>query len=91
MDEKIDGLLYERTAISRKPEHLIKKELEKAHVDGELTPDLVFRSSYFLTLSGLRDEYTETECAFRSLVKRDITEFDNRVIVYTAVSTFVAV
>lgn len=61
MDEKIDGLLYERTAISRKPERLIKKELEKAHVDGELTPDLVFRSSYFLTLSGLRDEYTETD------------------------------
>lgn len=61
MDAKIDSLLYERTAISGKPEKLIKKELEKAHADGELSPDLVFRSSYFLTLSGLRDEYTETD------------------------------
>lgn len=61
LDEKIDGMLYERTAISRKPEKLIMKELAKAHVEGELTPDLVFRSSYFLTLSGLRDDYTETD------------------------------
>jgi len=61
MDAKIDGMLYERTAISRKPERLIRKELEQTHNGGELTPDLVFRSSYFLTLSGLRDEYTETD------------------------------
>lgn len=61
MDAKIDGMLYERTAVSKKPEKLIKKELDRAHVEGELTPDLVFRSSYFLTLSGLRDEYTETD------------------------------
>ncbi len=61
LDEKIDGMLYERTAISKKPERIIKKELAKAHAEGELTPDLVFRSSYFLSLSGLRDEYSETD------------------------------
>ena len=61
LDVKIDGMLFERTAISRKPEKLIKKELERAHVEQELSPDLVFRSSYFLTLSGLKDAYSEKD------------------------------
>ncbi|MBO5084278.1 MAG: hypothetical protein J6C18_05390, partial [Bacteroidaceae bacterium] len=30
LDEKIDCQLYQRTAISRKPEELIKKELDEA-------------------------------------------------------------
>ena len=29
LDQKIDSLLYERTALSRKPEELIKKELNQ--------------------------------------------------------------
>ena len=61
LDEKIDGMLYERTAISRKPEKVVKGELVKARVENELTPDLVFRSSYFLSLTGLRDIYSEKD------------------------------
>lgn len=61
LDEKIDGLLYERTAISKKPERVIRHEIEKIRVDDELTPDVVFRSSYFLSLSGLKDEYAEAD------------------------------
>jgi len=61
MDEKVDGMLFERTAISKKPEKLIRYELGKVHVERELTPDLVFRSSYFLSLSGLRDAYSESD------------------------------
>jgi len=36
MDEKIDGMLYERTAISRKPDRLIRKELGQAHEAGRI-------------------------------------------------------
>lgn len=61
LNEKIDGMLYERTAISRKPEKVIRGELEKIRVDDELTPDLVFRSSYFLALTGLGDVYSESD------------------------------
>jgi predicted nuclease of restriction endonuclease-like (RecB) superfamily len=61
LDEKIDGALYERTALSRKPEDLIKAELQKVHENGELTPDLIFKSSYILDFLGLEDTYSETE------------------------------
>ncbi len=59
--DKIDKQLYERTAISRKPEELIKKELEQVKQSNELLPDLVFRSSYFLDMLGLPDVFSESD------------------------------
>lgn len=61
LDEKIDSLLYERTALSRKPENLIKQELEQIKETNMLTPDAIFRSSYFLDTLGLADTYSERE------------------------------
>ncbi|MFV0555342.1 MAG: YhcG family protein [Mangrovibacterium sp.] len=61
LDEKIDAMFYERTALSRKPEELIKKELEKIQTTNTLTPDAVFRSSYFLDTIGLVDAYSEKD------------------------------
>ena len=57
--EKIDGMLYERTAISKKPEKLIEKELKELREEDKLTPDLVFRDPYFLDFLGLKDTYSE--------------------------------
>ena len=59
LDHKIEELLYERTALSRKPEELIKQELQKIQTTDLLTPDIVFRSSYFFDAIGLTETYTE--------------------------------
>ena len=59
LDEKIDGQLFERTAISRKPEEVIKRELETVKTTNQILPDLVFRSSYFLDMLGLPDAFSE--------------------------------
>lgn len=59
--KKIDRQLYQRTAISRKPEELIKKELDAAKQSNNLLPDMVFRSSYFLDMLGLPDIFTEKD------------------------------
>lgn len=59
--EKIQGALYERTALSQKPEDLIRAELQKVHETGELTPDLIFKSSYILDFLGLKDTYSEND------------------------------
>ncbi len=48
LDTKIDGQLYQRTAISRRPEAVIKQELDSVKETNQLIPDLVFRSSYLL-------------------------------------------
>lgn len=61
LDAKIDSQLYERTAISRKPEDVIKKELDNLKDDNILNPDLVFKSSYFLDMLGLPDVFTEKD------------------------------
>jgi predicted nuclease of restriction endonuclease-like (RecB) superfamily len=61
LDKKIDSLFYERTALSRKPEELIKIELQNLQENSVLSPDVVFRSSYFLDALGLEDFYSEKE------------------------------
>ena len=52
-------MLYERTAVSSKPDELIKKELVQLRDDNILSPDLVFKSPYFLEFTGLKGMYSE--------------------------------
>jgi predicted nuclease of restriction endonuclease-like (RecB) superfamily len=56
---KIDNMLYERTAISRKPDKLIKKEIRELREYDTLTPDLVFRDPYLLNFLELKATYSE--------------------------------
>ena len=59
LQEKINGMLYERAAISSKPDALIKQELSQLRDDNVLSPDLVFKSPYFLEFTGLKGVYSE--------------------------------
>lgn len=59
LNKKIDSMLFERTAISKKPEDLITQELKELKEKNKLTPDLVFRDPYFLNFLGLDDQYSE--------------------------------
>ena len=52
---KIQGMLYERTAISKKPEEVIRHDLDALREEDRLTPDLVFRDPYVLDFLGLKD------------------------------------
>jgi len=61
LDEKIDSQFYELTALSRKPEEVIKQELAQIRDTNTLTPDIVFRSGYFLDMLGLTDIYSERD------------------------------
>jgi predicted nuclease of restriction endonuclease-like (RecB) superfamily len=71
--QKIDGMLYERTAISRKPDELIRQEIADLRDDGILTPDLVFRSPYFLNFAGLKDTYSEK--SLEDAIVRELESF----------------
>ncbi len=59
--ERIKSMLYERTAISRKPEETIKKDLKQLEDEQKINPDLVFRDPYFLDFLGLSDTYSEKD------------------------------
>jgi predicted nuclease of restriction endonuclease-like (RecB) superfamily len=71
--KKIDGMLYERTAISKKPEELVKKELSALREEDRLTPDLVFRDPYFLDFLGLKDTFSEKD--LESSILREMESF----------------
>lgn len=61
LQERIKSMLYERTAISKKPEQTIENELTTLKQEQKLTPDLVFRDPYFLDFLGLQDTYSEKD------------------------------
>jgi predicted nuclease of restriction endonuclease-like (RecB) superfamily len=71
--EKIGGLLFERTAISRKPAELARQELQKLRKDDQVTPDLVFRDPYLLDFLGLADTFSERD--METAILRELQRF----------------
>jgi predicted nuclease of restriction endonuclease-like (RecB) superfamily len=67
--QKIGGMLFQRTALSRKPEAVISAEIVKLR-DGQMTPDTVFRDPYLLDLLGLKGAYGERD--LESAILREI-------------------
>ena len=70
---KIDSMLYERTALSKKPEALIRKELSGLRDADRVTTDLVFQDPYLLDFLGLRDTFSERD--LESALLREIERF----------------
>jgi predicted nuclease of restriction endonuclease-like (RecB) superfamily len=73
LGERIQSMLFERTALSQKPEALIKMELATLRETGELTPDLVMRDPYMLPFLGLADSYSERD--LEAAILREIERF----------------
>ena len=57
--ERIDSMLYERTALSKKPEETIAQELATMRDAQRMSPALVMRDPYILDFLGLRDTWQE--------------------------------
>jgi predicted nuclease of restriction endonuclease-like (RecB) superfamily len=70
---KIDGMLYERTALSKKSNKLIRNELAALRDQDQLTPDLVFRDPYILDFLGLQDTYAEKD--IEAAILREMESF----------------
>ncbi|AKB28171.1 Putative cytoplasmic protein [Methanosarcina siciliae T4/M] len=71
--KQIDSMLYERTAISRKPEEVIRHELANLRDKDRLTPELVFRDPYVLDFLGLKDRYLEKD--LEDAILRELESF----------------
>lgn len=70
---KINGMLYERTALSRKPAELALKELEALRHDDVMSPDMVFQDPYCLDFLGLKGAYLEKD--LEQAILRDMEAF----------------
>ena len=58
---KINGLLYERSAVAQNPPEMIRQELATLREEDRLTPEMVFRNPYLLAFLGLQNAYSERD------------------------------
>jgi len=61
LQHKIGHLLFERTAIAKKPDELIEQDITALRDEDRMTPDLVFRDPYFLDFLGLTSHHVEKD------------------------------
>jgi predicted nuclease of restriction endonuclease-like (RecB) superfamily len=66
---RIDSMLFERTAISKKGEETILHDIEQLKNEEKLSPDLVFRDPYFLDFLGLQGKFSEKDLETAILVE----------------------
>ncbi|MHB1237001.1 MAG: PDDEXK nuclease domain-containing protein [Gallionella sp.] len=59
--ERISSMLYERTALSKKPDELIRQELATLRRQSEVAPALVLKDPYLLDFLGLTDRFLERD------------------------------
>jgi predicted nuclease of restriction endonuclease-like (RecB) superfamily len=73
LQKQLNGMLYERVALSKKPEGVIKSQLDKLKNNDEMTPELTFKEPYFLDFIGANSYQSEEE--LETLILNNITDF----------------
>lgn len=71
--ERIGSQLFLRSAIAKRPEGVIARELSHLREGGQMTPDLVFRDPYMLDFLGLPNGYSERD--LESAILREMERF----------------
>jgi predicted nuclease of restriction endonuclease-like (RecB) superfamily len=71
--QQIGSMLYERTAISKKPEEVVQAQLAQLRDEDLLSPELVFKDPYFLDFLGLNDRDLEKD--LEDAVLRELEKF----------------
>jgi predicted nuclease of restriction endonuclease-like (RecB) superfamily len=73
LEERISSMLFERTALSRRPEELIRLELDALQAKGEVTPPLLLKDPYVLDFLDLKDRYLEKD--LEDAILRELENF----------------
>lgn len=73
LQERMNSMLYERSALSRKPEETIRQELALLQQTQEMSPDVLLKDPYVLDFLGLNDRYLEKD--LEDAILRDMEQF----------------
>ncbi|MGM0701418.1 MAG: PDDEXK nuclease domain-containing protein [Pseudomonadota bacterium] len=73
LQERIQSMLFERSAISKKPEETIRHELATLRQGGQASPSLLLKDPYLLDFLGLNDRYLERD--LEDAILREIEQF----------------
>ena len=71
--DRVGSMLFERTALSKKPDELIRLELDALHAQGDVTPPLLLKDPYVLDFLGLHDRYLEKD--LEDAILRELEQF----------------
>ena len=71
--ERLNSMLYERIALSRKPEETIRRDLAKLRKAQKVAPELLLKDPYLLDFLDLSDRYLEKD--LEDAILRDIEQF----------------
>lgn len=76
---KIEEMLYERTAIAKQPDEIIRQNLEQLREERTMSPDLAFHDPYFLDFLGLDGNFSEKdlESAIVGELQKFLSEMGN--------------
>lgn len=79
LKSKIDGMLYERTAIAKQPNEVIARDLELLRDERKMSADLAFQDPYFIDFLGLEGNFSERdlESAIVGELQKFISEIGN--------------
>lgn len=73
LQERMNSMLFERTAISQQPEESVRQELASLRETQQLSPDLLLKDPYVLDFLGLKDRYLEKD--LEDAILRDMEQF----------------
>lgn len=73
LQKQIGSMLYERTAISKKPTDTIRADIDQLRQEDKLTPLMLFKDPYFLDFVGLDANYSEED--LESAILNHLTKF----------------
>ncbi len=69
----MNGMLFERTALSKRPELVARAKVDALRKENLFTPDLVFRDPYVLEFLNLNDHYLEKD--LEDAIMRELEHF----------------
>lgn len=73
LQERMQSLLYERSALSRKPEETIRHDLDRLRREQQPSPAVLLKDPYLLDFLGLADRYLEKD--LEDAILREIEQF----------------
>jgi predicted nuclease of restriction endonuclease-like (RecB) superfamily len=73
LQERLQSLLFERSALSRQPEETIRHELQALRLEEAPSPALLLKDPYVLDFLGLNDRYLERD--LEDAILRELEQF----------------
>ncbi len=73
LQERMNALLFERSAISKQPEDTVRHELQVLRQEQQPSPALLLKDPYLLDFLGLNDRYLERD--LEDAILREIEQF----------------